>query len=359
MTRTGRARVLHRGTFDVDNFGDLLFPHILAHRLTALAVDIECQSPTGAGTRYCDAVGTRPVGGDSGASAVIVGGGNIIKVGSGALTSYRRSRLSDPYAALWSSERAQSTRIWMAVGVPREPNADTAARLRMTPPATYASVRDEDSIQWLASSGHTAFCRPDSAFSISEVWPDRRAESRDVDDGPPYVSVSLKERDLNAEPDVVARAIREFADRVDAKIVLVPLGHCHGDDVVAKQIFDRLSGSVAVMESCRSLQKVCSVLAGAVAHLGSSLHGGVVSASYGVPVAWISRTPERGLPKLRGALRWMPPSTMLLRSWSDLVDSSGEFDPPERTHARVETVTGLRKDTEAIRSLVAAVCDRQ
>lgn len=352
MTKRDHARVLHRGTFDVDNFGDLLFPHIVRHRLAALDVEIEHQSPTGAATRYSDAIPTRRIGSDSAAAAVIVGGGNLIKTGRGALATYERRRLTDPYAALWSSDSDNPARIWMAVGVPRVPDAETTARLRSTPQPAYASVRDEHSLEWLAQTGLTAVLRPDSAFSIAEVWPDRRSLSRDGNGHPPYVTVSLKARDLGVGPAVVARSIRSFAALLDARIVLVPLGHCHGDEIVAKEILARLPISDAVMASTRSLRAVCALLAGAVAHIGSSLHGGVVSASYGVPVVWISRTPEQGLPKLLGALRWMPPSTLLLRSWSDLVDSLVELHPSERTQARFETVAGLRRDAEALRSIL-------
>jgi len=83
MTSEAAAkRVAITGTFDVANYGDLLFPLIARHRLGSMGVEIVPVSPTTGMTVFADAM--RPVGiesliaGEQAVDAILIGGGYII-----------------------------------------------------------------------------------------------------------------------------------------------------------------------------------------------------------------------------------------------------------------------------------------
>lgn len=346
--------ILHRGTFDVDNFGDALFPHLLRQRLRGLAVDLEIEAPVGGRPWWTDADWARPIVSARGASAVVVGGGNVIKSGAGGVESYERAGVADAYGLIWGSDPKQLCRIWMAVGVPRRPDRATTRRLRATALADYASARDAASVEWLAEAGHPAVCRPDAAFGVADLWPApvEQRPWRVAGFGQPYVSVSLRSRDLLASHRDVARAIESIAHQLDACVVFLALGRCHGDVEVASAVRREIRDVPSYTANAGTLRRLCSSLAGALMHLGSSLHGGVVSASYNVPVIWITRMPEQGLPKLAGAMRWMPPTTRLVRSWAEASDAARGVSVGSPVPLPDTTLAMLRTDVDDIRSQI-------
>jgi hypothetical protein len=77
------VKIAHFGTFDIESYGDLLFPLILERRLAGLGAEITHFSPVGGRPYWKDCVPSVPVGEifESGKNfdGVIVGGGDIIQ----------------------------------------------------------------------------------------------------------------------------------------------------------------------------------------------------------------------------------------------------------------------------------------
>src|SRR5215213_9324871 len=91
-------RIAHFGTFDVENYGDLLFPLVLERRLSDLCDEFVHVSPVGGPPPWSDCVQT--VGFNqfsqetSGVDGVVVGGGQIIRATPTPLEVYNASGIS-------------------------------------------------------------------------------------------------------------------------------------------------------------------------------------------------------------------------------------------------------------------------
>ena len=95
----------HFGTFDVENFGDLLYPLIARHRLSAAGADITFVSPIGAAPVWRDCVETVPASAldELEIDGVLLGGGNIVHAGLAGVDAYRGDGLTAvlAYSRLW------------------------------------------------------------------------------------------------------------------------------------------------------------------------------------------------------------------------------------------------------------------
>ena len=111
-------KIAHFGTFDVDNYGDLLFPHLVEYRLPQY--DWEHISPTNNSSVFKDSM---PIISFDDAcknlyNAVIIGGGNIIHLLDNKETVYNFKE-GFAYSDLWVG----SAKMAMEQGIPYVLNA--------------------------------------------------------------------------------------------------------------------------------------------------------------------------------------------------------------------------------------------
>ncbi|MBS4010823.1 MAG: polysaccharide pyruvyl transferase family protein, partial [Roseovarius sp.] len=179
MPKERPLRLAIFGTFDVENYGDLLFPLIAKQRLGPLGIEVVAISPTAHVTRYRDAVlplsypaFVRDV--DS-FDAVLIGGGNIVHTKDFELPDYSATA----YAALWIGATAQAVRqglpvIWNGPGVLQQ-RVDRQAPewlKRTVDAADRFVVRDNDSAKGLELwSGRRPSVIPDTALDLARLWP--------------------------------------------------------------------------------------------------------------------------------------------------------------------------------------------
>src|SRR3990172_1107263 len=151
-------KIAHFGTFDVENYGDLLFPLVLERRLARLDLGVIHVSPVGGAPVWGDCVATVSVeemmndefGHQSSLVAVVVGGGHIIHANPTRLPFYDRGGLDSwlAYPSLWlaPSYLAASRKIslwWNGTGVPSAFSERDAELLRWaTEAGDYLAVRD-------------------------------------------------------------------------------------------------------------------------------------------------------------------------------------------------------------------------
>ena len=173
------------GTFDVANYGDLLFPLIADYRLGKQGLKIVPVSPTTGTTVFADAM--QPVGiesliaGEEAVDAILIGGGYIIHhLPLDVLQEYRDAGVGDwGVPALWlgatMAGALQDIPIaWNAPGVPlpfstRMRDGMVAAALRA---ADYVAVRDRGSAQLLGNHDGIAIeVVPDTVLDLARLWP--------------------------------------------------------------------------------------------------------------------------------------------------------------------------------------------
>lgn len=273
-------RIAHFGTFDVDNYGDLLFPHLAEWRLPETTlVNV---SPTGATPAFSD---SRPsisvaTAREEDFDYFIVGGGNIVNFRVSSLTRYE-SIPRQAYASLWlgAAQQASEARRPLAFNGPsisqaQPGNLERRLLVGAVSGAAYAAFRDEESIKNVAAA--SAVLIPDTAFDLGRMWP--------LEDGRPpppsgSIAVHLNERYIQSIQGT-AGVLDSLARRFEGPLRLVPIGPCHGDPETAHRVAAAMSTPASV-EPVTTLRAMASAIADSELYIGSSMHGFITALAYG------------------------------------------------------------------------------
>jgi hypothetical protein len=326
-------RIILTGTFDVRNYGDLLFPLIAAQRLAPFGLRIVAASPTGHDTGWRDAMPPRPLP-DMLADAtpfdgVLIGGGNIIHSRPVTLPDYVAAGVADwAYPALWlGASLAASCRkvpvAWNAPGIPYAfaPDEQYGASAALAA-ASYVAVRDANSAMWLEPC--KAHVVPDTALGLSALWPRAALEpdfravlARHPPSPGPYVAVHVKERSLEEPLGQFAVRLKDFCATTGRTPILIGIGQCHGDHEVVAALARDLGGACIDLGQPVGLREIAAAIAFSDAYIGASLHGYVTAASYGRPGVIVGKPP---LPKMQGLLSQIGREADEAVSWSAALD---------------------------------------
>jgi polysaccharide pyruvyl transferase WcaK-like protein len=328
------CRVFQTGTFDVQNYGDLLFPLLASFRLRPWNIEVLPVSPTGlpvgwegaaASRRLTDMLNMRET-----VHGVLIGGGNIVHAGPANLRDYEMGDLYDwAYAGLWfGATLAAAMRnvpvAWNAPGVPR-PVLTPANTLYMEAAlraADYLSVRDSASAEHLRADRVDCRLVPDTAIDLARMWPrasladpfrsllDRKQAPQDAR----YLAVNIRERSLDNDHAAVADGLATLADGYGLTPLLVAVGPCHNDHTTARHIARCLRRDHVLLDDPIGPIEITAAIAGAALYIGASLHGYIASAAYGVPGILVA-LPE--LPKFTGFLRQIGRLADLAGDWSE------------------------------------------
>src|ERR1019366_9266726 len=174
----------HFGTFDVDNYGDCLYPLLLERRLEKGRIKSLHISPRGLRTCWPDSAPTLSLAQAMACSrefgAALLGGGHIVRALPTSLPFYNYSDLSGRlvYPSLWLSASALGDRnniplCWNAPGVPRPISGHFSGLLKCAlSNSQYVAVRDRHSWENLLSSriSQQIHVVPDTALGVSDLW---------------------------------------------------------------------------------------------------------------------------------------------------------------------------------------------
>lgn len=151
--------------------------------------------------------------------------------------------------------------------------------------ALYLGVRDCATYQELKDIG--AHLTPDSAIILSDIWAKEVLKFKCR----PYI-LSLQEKkyfvfQLNGNLEKtkykkIIKIIRDLSQINGINIVLLPLGKAmsHGD-LKAMEFIDRKTNGITYFFRDLTLQESTWILANSCGFVGTSLHGNIVSLSYG------------------------------------------------------------------------------
>jgi hypothetical protein len=287
--------VMVHGTFDVANYGDLLFPHLLSFGLRPVAHRLTAVSPRGGSPGWIDAVEALPVVRARALAAAlhVVGGGNIIHDGDTPLAEYRdiSGGSARAYASLWRGAAAQAARegallAWNAPGVPQK-LTEAAEALSG---CDLLAVRDESSAAHLGPEAAPVVV-PDTALDLARMWPAHtlapaaaEAFARHGLARPArWVALHANARYLDGDAAAMAGHLVAVARGLDAVPVLLALGPCQGDDALARAMGAHLPPGSLVLDRPAGLREMAGLIAHAEGYAGSSLHGLITALSYGRP----------------------------------------------------------------------------
>ena len=316
-----RMRIAHLGTFDVDNYGDLLFPLVAQWRLPGASwVHI---SPCGGRAEFVDSVNTIRFDEATTESfdAVVVGGGNIVHLRRSSLAQYSSlAGMAYPALSLGATALARCLNVPLVFNGPSVRKVEmgrieTRLLADIFSQSSYTALRDEFSVSLADRSGATpARMIPDTAFDISRMWP---IESRnEVGRVVGHVVVHVNRR-YGGDAYSTAKAIDRICSKSGGNVQFLPIGPCHGDIEYMREVSAHMS-CPSLSSSVLSLRAFAEQIATAQAYVGSSMHGFITAISYGVPALLVLE--NRPLEKFGGLLKTLEaPAYVICNSWEDAV----------------------------------------
>jgi polysaccharide pyruvyl transferase WcaK-like protein len=302
------------GTFDVENYGDALFPRIgraeLARRLPE--AEIRAFSPLGSDhpTRFDSGDTAEPLGRYAPdrlarlaeeLDCVIVGGGEIIHDHDWELAPHY-GRSAEELTALAPSRffidglgpelEEECPVVWHAVGLPFDvPPAQVSRYREALTGRPYLSVRDDISKRRLEEAGvaRGVALVPDPAVLLPRLLDadllDRRLRYLRAIGSYPVRGTGLVvqgSRVLLRWIEELAPAVARLAEDLAAPVVLLETGPSHGDGEFAAALSGRLPGPVYRVTEV-GVEDVAAVIAGSAGFVGNSLHGNITAFAFGRP----------------------------------------------------------------------------
>lgn len=318
------------GTFEVDNYGDHLFPAIFARACQELRgeVTVELFSPgqgadafDGGPIHALDELGSLQGQFDG----FVIGGGDIVRFDpsphsdlADVLVNAHAKLLLLPTLCASLSGKAVA---WNAPGVPMSVGPGYRLVLEQILQATrYLSVRDPASGERLGFHGNEIPVAPDSAFLLSRYFPREQLAP---------VQMDLRQRlslrgdyiTFHASPSTTCKSefaaaeqhIRRVAEALSLPLLLLPLGPVHGEREFLASLREIHPDKFQLVEGKLHPLEIASLIAHARLHIGTGLHGHITAAAYGVSSAVIdtfglNKLEEFG--RLTGQTVW--------RRWGDL-----------------------------------------
>lgn len=303
----------HFGTFDVDNYGDCLFPLILERRIADIGITTVHVSPRGIAPRWSDCPPTisieEALASSHDFTSAVLGGGHIVRAHPTGLKFYNYSNLSGQlvYPSLWLSASALAHRsniplVWNAPGVPRPLSGHFSNLLRWgVSHSRYVAVRDHRSRENLLASGVSADIHviPDTALDVCHVWSadelafTYRTFFTEQGGIVPERSVvfSLKKKYVSETCSKLGQRLDRIASFLKATPILLALGPCHGDEEIAVAVARQMTKR-ALVAIPRSLREVAACIRHAESMLAPLCTGPLLRHRSALPL-WLSRTKRR------------------------------------------------------------------
>lgn len=298
------------GTFNVDNLGDLLFPIVLSKILDDVAGErntIDYFSPyqENGNNLYNDAVDVIDLvkfdeyNISSDYDIVFIGGGDLIRSDDWSINKiYNQNQLSFTNILSPTSDRIDNL-VSIGMGVPFDMNFNFGMFLKNSMFRYQGiSVRDTNSQKKLSEIDVESVIIPDLVITISKYYSiELLKENFEKIQIILTNSFKLEERKYlifqandsvikDHEIETISQLLNDISDDLMMPIVLLSIGECLGDNPLYLKLKPLLKNSILINKdqvSNLSLIDKVAILANSFGFIGSSLHGNIISYSYGIP----------------------------------------------------------------------------
>jgi hypothetical protein len=370
----------HLGTFDVENYGDLLYPlvfrYLLQRRDPSLRVRqyslLPGDAPQEIGFETCptrslfEAAGAEP-------RTLVVGGGDILRTDWDLIARHygRNSRVSygglrhsigtvglfcyflrknllrldagsfyaDRFRARWMNYPAAGPFLinpedlprggvvsYISCGVPHDFAAAERDRVKRTfDRARSIYLRDEQSAEKLRRAGvlHQIRVAPDLTVTLSDQFDhaDQARRGREILSrlgmtGGRPVLCFQSKPYPGFSEEEIVRQLKRYKERACSDVILLPTGYCHGDHEFLQSL-SKQSGGALKYAGVYSVFDVMAIIAASDLFVGTSLHGNITAFSFGIPHLF----GPLPVAKAEGFLSVMNlPPELKLRSWGEMND---------------------------------------
>ena len=294
-------RIAQFGTFDVESMGDSLFPHGLLFGLKKhcqCEIELfsmrECENPyNNNGHVYAfEQFGERHA--QNPFDLMILGGGEFLHFET---INFMVDGQQKPYEGgyLWRNpiQMAQKAEVPVAincVGVPHDLSVTEQRDMReYLSGVLCVSVRDMFSAKRLRDAGvANVHCVADNLWYMNEMYPEaelaaarKKLEKRTGRDfSTPYMIVQYG---TTKNPAAFADQLRHIKSKTGYRICLMPVNYCHEDRVGMELLAKQGNGDFECITDYFQPPEMIALISGAKVFVGTSLHGNLTAASYGVP----------------------------------------------------------------------------
>lgn len=300
------------GSFDVENYGDLLFENIFSFQIRKV-IDIEridlfapknCKKPFESNKQVYSVTELEGKHLEKSYDAIVVGGGDLIHFHKIMTNMPHISNELIEYEALYmwliplfTSLKYNIPLIWNAPGVPFEFSEKEKIFVnQMLDIVDYICVRDEKSKKILLSTGtnkNILVC-VDTVLSLCEVF--ERDLMKDylkssllpIEGDRDYIifhgNANYTEDDIRICSDVLL----DIKNTYRKKIVLLPIGYALGDLEILEKIAHYHPNEFIFSKEHFSIFQTIALISNSAAYIGSSLHGLITATSYEIPCVVIN-----------------------------------------------------------------------
>lgn len=276
------------GTFDVDNYGDLLFPHIAEYRLKNY--HLEFVSPTNYKTMFTDAkeVVTFEECKQRKYDGVLIGGGNILHLKNNSSTVYKNVQKGFSYADLWVGAVKLATNLkkpslFNAPGISGKFKSTIQQQIAKATfgASSYIAFREGFSVN-MAKDLFSEKEKipefnvvPDTALEINKIWPcdEPKTDKLVINLNPRY----------HQPVSETASLLVKIAKKLGCQIKFIIIGDCHGDGKFTKKVLEYIKIKGAEIVETKTLKEMAFEIATAKYFIGSSMHGFITALSYNTP----------------------------------------------------------------------------
>ena len=295
--------IIHVGAFDIENFGDLLFPDVLRHYLGEYIDNIYYFAPNKCIMPNTDIQVNSIKEIDEfcrfhEVDGIVVGGGDLAHLKKVPMLI---PQVSDDWITyeplnLWITSSMVSKKyniplVWNAPGCPipfsKEESKIVSILMKNV---DYITVRDDEAKNVLSSAVDPSEIKvvPDTVFSISKVMPINTLNKLFFDTEIPiqkkkYIffqgnsAISINDREL------IAHYLYKLHLKTGMNVLLQPIGFSLGDLEVINEIASFYPDEFIVSSKHLNQFHILSLIANASYYIGTSLHGFIVANSYSVP----------------------------------------------------------------------------
>lgn len=290
------------GTFNVENYGDLMFPVIFKKAMEKRGLDFElflfspertCKKALDETTTVYAISEIDKVHSEHPLDAIVVGGGALVHYNKIAVKFPQESQVVGyDIGESWyyPIEFAVRNNVKLLFNLPQIPFPFTEPIKDVTRAAfdccDYISFRDDISKQYLLDiydNPPKIDVYPDSVCCISDLIPLEELQKHKqglVSFEGKYAIIQFNPQKPPEDDEYLIQIINTLKAQ-GLEVVLLPIGYTHNDDFVLEQFKQNNNLDCVIIDKKLNIMETAAVLAGCEIYIGSSFHGAITAIAYG------------------------------------------------------------------------------
>lgn len=356
-----KYKIAHFGAFDVNSFGDSMFP-------VATRIELEKRISIGEYVLFS------PVGTDKSYNKngkiysygdfekieevqhfdlIIIGGGEMLHFKPIQFFNSIGSIIEYKAGEIWKNpidlaKKYNIPYIVQGVGIPYEFNEDEGNVIYdYLKDALLVGVRDKYSYKKLMLTGNkleNIYLQPDILWLIDEYFAEKELidirvkllSCLKIDNEESYIVVQYG---TMYQYDRLADVLKQIELKYHYKFILLPVNNCHEDVMALDSLHKALPDCSYYIETLLQPEEIVAVISGAKFFIGTSLHGNLVATAYGIPSIAIDMYPNI-ISKLDGFYEWINlPKNLIYDPHCVLLNMERQLKLlPMNQHNRISTI---------------------